>query len=92
MFSIVIPIFHCKHVNGVIKKTNGTAQGTYGSYYLFTVLLSQDGYAAWSTAYTYSTSVMIDDGGRSGGVINGVSLGAFTSSTTTSTGFKGNFG
>lgn len=96
----VTPIFHCKYANGVMKMANGTAQGRYSSYYLFTLFSSTDGYISWTATYTYSASSYIgedgtfymvfgNDGTWPNKEINGVALGAFTSATATNAGFVG---
>lgn len=88
------PLFHCNYINGAMKVQNATPQGKYGSYYLFSAVLSKEGKVSWITDYTYSGSGTItedgdfaiaftNDGSWPGNVINGIAVEAFSSSTPT---------
>lgn len=96
-----IPVFTCNYVDGTIKVLNATALGRYYTYYLFSVVFSQDGYVSWSPNYTCTGYPNVtedgtfyfefgDDGSWPSKVITGIGVNAFSSATPTSTGHAGN--
>lgn len=93
-------IFPCIFNDGVLKVQAGAAQGRFQTYYLYNTIFSADNNSSWSTAQTYSGSAEIttdgtftlkfnDNGSWPNKEIKGIALGAFSSTTLSSTTYKG---
>lgn len=95
------PVFTCTYVDGALKVVNASALGRYYTYYLFSVVFSEDGYVSWAANYTCTGSLKVtedgtsyiqfgDDGSWPAKVISGIGVQAFTSTSLSTSTNAGN--
>lgn len=92
--------FPCVFNNGVLKVQNGATQGRYSTYYLFNTIFSAAGSSSWSATQNYCGTAEVttdgdftlkfyNDGSWPNQEIIGIALGAFSSTTLSTTTYKG---